>query len=116
MQFVAAHGEWKLALKRSLEKQVPHVTSQEACNDRACGFGRYYEELPEQDRESERGLEVHQKHGEFHREAAHVVELMEAQRWREAYAAIAPGSAFERSSRDLTRLMLAWQQELAPKA
>ncbi|MCC6407916.1 MAG: CZB domain-containing protein [Planctomycetes bacterium] len=115
MRFVAAHGEWKLTLKRALEAQHPHVSSEHVRHDDRCEFGKFYYQLPDADRCSECGLEVREKHAEFHVEAARVLELMEQQRWQEAYDAISPGSDFERLSRELTRLMFSWNQELSAK-
>jgi predicted protein tyrosine phosphatase len=111
---IAAHAKWKYRLRRAIDSGESEWTVDQVRADDACDFGRWLGSLSPVMRTSRNAKAVIACHAEFHRTAAHVLELALARRRDEAETAIAAGSPFAETSKRLTLAVMAWQKDVAP--
>ena len=106
---IAAHAKWKFYLRQAITTGQSEWTVPQVRVDDQCEFGTWLRSRPPADRLDEHWKTVADRHAEFHRAAAHVLELALAGRRAEAETAIAPASRFAEVSKQLTLAMMAWK-------
>jgi hypothetical protein len=106
---IAAHAKWKFYLRQAIETGRSEWTVAGVRVDDRCEFGTWLQALPPEQRLGEHWKTVSERHAEFHRAAADVLELALAGRRAEAETAIAQSSRFAEVSKQLTLAMMAWK-------
>lgn len=110
---IAAHGQWKVKLRRAIDTGEAESTPARVRQDNNCSFGKWlHQRIDAQHKASPFYAEVVDLHARFHREAGTILELALAGRAEEAARLIGIGSPFSSLSGQLTRRMQAWRESL----
>ena len=112
---IASHAKWKFRLRQAIKTGQSEWTSDGVRKDDQCEFGKWLRSIPAGEQRDEHWKAVLDRHAEFHKAAADVLELALAGRRSEAEQAIDPGSRFAEASKGLTLAMMAWKDELDTK-
>ena len=110
---IAAHARWKHFLKNAVATQKGERPVTEVQAENECEFGQWLLSLPVPDRQSVHWQKVRALHAEFHRAAAHVLELALAGKREEAEADMKIRGDFTRVSSQLTIAMAGWKRDIA---
>jgi hypothetical protein len=77
-KYIGQHSAWKQRLKQAIESGSHSWDIGDVGRDDHCDFGKWLKTLPPAVRSSVHCRNVANLHADFHREAAHVLELVEA--------------------------------------
>jgi methyl-accepting chemotaxis protein len=110
---IGAHGMWKQRLRQAIDTAKCDFTVERVRPDNQCDFGKWLHALPTADKTTAQWKTVQALHANFHREAAHVLELALNKQKPEAEKAIAANSPFAKVSLELTSNMMKWKDSLA---
>jgi len=112
-QAIAIHMQWKetFALHVRLEERLGEALLERIYNEDKCSLGQWIAsaDLAKWSTRVE-FFELKLQHTNFHRQMMKVAESLGADRFAEAAGLIAPGSAFEKSSRRITKAILGMGQ------
>ena len=106
---ISAHAKWKQRLVAAIRDGHADVEVAVAAVDNRCPFGEWLYGEEGQLRSAPQYAEVRRLHADFHRHAAHVLELALGGNATEATAAMGPGSDFAKASTALTLAMSNWK-------
>ncbi|NOU16254.1 MAG: CZB domain-containing protein [Bacteroidales bacterium] len=108
---IGAHGFWKTRLINTIESGKIDTDIETIRQDNQCAFGKwlYGSTLSSFDKSSNHYKTVKELHAEFHKAAAHVVELAVNGKKAEAEKMIAYGGNYARISSKLTQAMVEWK-------
>ena len=109
MNAVGAHGVWKMRLKSAIESGKSQFQVATVQKDNQCDFGKWLHSLQATAQTSEHYKKVRQLHSEFHREAAHVLDLALNGKKADAEKSVTAGGAFFRLSSELTAGLMSWK-------
>jgi chemoreceptor zinc-binding protein len=106
---ISAHAKWKQRLVTAIKDGHADITVAVAGVDNRCPFGEWLYRDEAQLRGAPQYAEVRRIHADFHRCAAHVLELALEGRATDATVAMGPGSEFAKTSTALTLAMSNWK-------
>jgi hypothetical protein len=110
-QAIAAHGYWKAYLLNAIKTGQIDIPVEMVRSDNQCIFGRWLATCPLEDI-SHHFIAVKERHEEFHKTAARVVELVLAGKKDDAEKMMSPDGEYARISTELTLAMMAWKKSL----
>jgi hypothetical protein len=110
-QAIAAHGYWKAYLLNAIKTGQIDIPVEMVRSDNQCIFGRWLATCPLEDI-SHHFIAVKERHEEFHKTAARVVELVLAGKKDDAEKMMSPDGEYARISTELTLAMMAWKKGL----
>ena len=91
---IASHAKWKYRLRQAIETGASEWTVPTVRVDDRCEFGTWLRSIPPADHDGHHWATVRDRHAEFHRAAADVLDLALTGHRDEAEAAIAARSPF----------------------
>jgi hypothetical protein len=109
---LAAHRLWQFRLSRAAETGSLDARSTAALTDDQCEFELWLNGLPIIEKHDGHFQDVRQKHAEFHRVAASVLEAATAGRGKEAQRMLDEGGEFPKVMSEFSRAMLGWRNAL----
>jgi methyl-accepting chemotaxis protein len=112
---IGAHGMWKAHLRSAIETGKTDASITDVGKDNVCAFGQwlYGSHLDSAARSTGEFKEVQKLHAEFHKAAAHVLQLAVQGKKVEADKMMAQDSVFVDVSGRLTSAMMHWQKSVA---
>lgn len=110
---IAAHGQWKIRLKTSIDTGKSETPVETIRLDNQCVFGKWLYGLSAADKASTHFQKVKELHAEFHKTAASVTEKAVSGKKAEAEKMIGFGGEYATISSKLTAAMMAWKMSLA---
>lgn len=109
---IAAHGQWKIRLKGSIDTGKSETPVETIRLDNQCAFGKWLYGLSGADKTSSHFAKVKELHAEFHKTAASVTEKALSGKKAEAEKMMAMGGDYASISGRLTSAMMAWKMSL----
>jgi methyl-accepting chemotaxis protein len=111
---IGAHGMWKGRLKLAIESGKSELPVESIRTDNHCVFGQWLHgsTLTSADKASPHFKTVRDRHAEFHRTAARVVELAMSGDKTEASKMMSFNGEFTAISAKLTAAMMEWKKSL----
>ncbi len=110
---IAAHGLWKQRLIDAIKTGQSEWTPDVVCQDNQCEFGKWLYACSTEEKSSSHYETIRNLHADFHKTAAHVLELALQGNATEAQDKIGPDSEYADKSRHLTRQLMEWQSDLS---
>jgi hypothetical protein len=109
---IGAHGMWKAHLRSAIETGKTDASITDVGKDNVCAFGQCLcgSHLDAAARSTGEFKEVQKLHAEFHKAAAHVLQLAVQGKKAEADKMMAQDSVFVDVSGRLTSAMMHWQK------
>lgn len=111
-RFIGQHSAWKTRLKRAIDSGDHSMVVHDVRRDDQCDFGKWLNSLPPGARANGHYTNVVSLHSDFHREAASVLELVQAGQHDKANEAIGLRGPFTAASTKLTTEMTKWRESL----
>jgi len=114
-QAIAAHGYWKNYLRNAIKTGQIDTTVEAIRSDNQCVFGKWLEGsmLTTMEEASHHYKTVKERHAEFHKTAARVVELALAGKKSDAERMISLGGEYTKISAELHLAMMEWKKSLS---
>ena len=114
-QAIAAHGYWKNYLRNAIKTGQIDTTVEAIRSDNQCVFGKWLEDsmLTPMEEASHHYKTVKERHAEFHKTAARVVELALAGKKSDAERMISLGGEYTKISAELHLAMMEWKKSLS---
>jgi methyl-accepting chemotaxis protein len=110
---IGVHGSWKVHLREAIHSGKSHIDLEKARLDDACEFGKWLHTLSAAVAGTTTGRKVQSLHADFHKAAAHVLELALAANREEAEGAMRKGSEFAEVSSHMVQALMEWKDSLA---
>ena len=110
---IAAHGMWKQRLIDAIKTGQSEWTPEIVCQDNQCEFGKWLYSCSPVEKSSPHYNKILNLHADFHKTAAHVLELALKENTTEAEEKISAESEYATTSRTLTREMMDWKTDLS---
>jgi hypothetical protein len=113
-QAIAAHGYWKDYLRNIIKTGRIDTPVETIRSDNQCVFGKWLDGsmLKPMEEASHHYKTVKERHAEFHKTAARVVELVLAGKKSDAERMISFGGEYANISAELTLAMMEWKKSL----
>jgi hypothetical protein len=113
-QAIAAHGYWKEYLRNAIKTGQIDTPVETIRSDNQCIFGKWLDSslLTPMEEASPHYKTVKERHAEFHRTAACVVELVLAGKKDDAERMMSLGGEYAKVSAELTTAMMDWKKSL----
>lgn len=103
--YIDAHRQWKVKLRDAIEAR-DKVDVDTLKRDDCCALGKWiYADGQKRYGSSASFVELVSNHANFHRVAGSVAETINAQHFREAEDALAPGTPFSNATRNVVRVL-----------
>jgi methyl-accepting chemotaxis protein len=110
---IAAHGQWKMKLRKAIDTGECESTPFRVKQDCNCAFGKWlHYRIDPKVKASPQYPKIVQLHASFHEEAGSILDLALYGDKEEARSLIGLGSQFSRISAELTKEMSAWKSTL----
>lgn len=108
---IAAHSDWKARLVSAIDTCGADLDPRQVSRDDACEFGKWlYHGIDDRRRNSASYGPIRTLHADFHRQAAHIVELAQRGDEMAARASITIGTPFAAASAGLTAELSEWRK------
>lgn len=111
-RYIGQHSAWKSRLKQAIDSGQHTWNVPEIRSDDHCDFGKWLKTLPPAVRSNEHYRNVTSLHADFHREAAHILELVDAGKKDQAGKAMELRGSFTAASTKLTHEMTEWRESI----
>lgn len=114
-QAIAAHGYWKVYLGNAIKTGQIDTSIETIRSDNQCVFGKWLDgSMPTfMEETSHHYITVKERHAEFHKTAARVVELILTGKKSDAERMMSPGGEYARISGELILAMMEWKKSLS---
>ena len=114
-QAIAAHGYWKEYLRNAIKTGQIDTPVETIRSDNQCIFGKWLDSslLTPMEEASPHYKTVKERHAEFHKTAARVVELALAGKKSDAERMISLGGEYTKISAELHSAMMEWKKSLS---
>ena len=114
-QAIAAHGYWKDYLRNAIKTGQIDTPVETIRSDNQCVFGKWLNSsmLTPMEEASHYYKAVKERHAEFHKTAARVVELVLAGKKSDAEKMMSLGGEYAEISAELTLAMMEWKKSLS---
>jgi hypothetical protein len=114
-QAIAAHDYWKAYLRNAIKTGQIDTPVETIRSDNQCVFGKWLDgsmSTP-MEKASHHYKTVKERHAEFHKTAARVVELVLAGKKSDAERMMSLGGEYAKISAELTLAMMEWKKSLS---
>ncbi|NJD55798.1 MAG: hypothetical protein FIA94_05255 [Nitrospirae bacterium] len=114
-QAIAAHAYWKDYLRNAIKTGQIDTPVESIRSDNQCVFGKWLDGsmLTSMEEISHHFVTVKERHSEFHKTAARVVELILAGKKSDAEKMMSLGGEYATISAELTLAMMEWKKSLS---
>jgi len=107
-----AYSQEKRGFIKAISTQQADVDPEIIKQDDLCQFGKWLNELPQEDKQSEQFITVKALHADFHKAAGEIMELAASGKRDEALRMIEGSDQFSNITGRLTLALRLWQSKL----